>query len=77
MFIAVNADNGFGVYDSKTKLEYAKEWMKNPKQKEYETKREASFYAIETYNDYHNAYSDLDEYYEPGNDPYIRINWFY
>ena len=30
MFIALNADNGFGIYDNKTKLDNAKEWMRKP-----------------------------------------------
>ena len=77
MYISVVADNGFGVFTNKTKLEYAKEWMLHPVEKVFDTYREAKFHALEIYNDYHNAYEDLDDYYDADNDPEFKINWFY
>lgn len=77
MVYSVIANNGFGVYDNLGKLQEAEEFMKSPEIKEHKTIKEAKNYAIDIYNDYHNAYDDLDYYYDPDNDPRFRINWFY
>lgn len=76
MFIAVNALNGFGVFTKQEKID-AIDWMKEPIEKEFESFIKAKLYAIEIYNDPHNAYEDRDEYYDSKNDPKFRINWFY
>ena len=77
MYISVTAKNGFGVYNNREKLDLAKEWMRKPIEKKFNTLEEAKFHALDIYNDYHNDYEDLDEYYDDENDPKFRINWFY
>ena len=74
MYIAVNADNGFGVYSNRTRLNKSKEWMRKPVEKKFDTLEDAKFHALDIYNDYQD---DFDDYYDSDNDPKFKINWFY
>lgn len=77
MYYSVVAYNGFGVYDNQRRLENAKEWMIKPIVEEFTEFIEAKINALDIYNDYHNAYDDLDYYYDTDRYPDIKTNWFY
>lgn len=73
MFYAVNAKNGFGVYDDYERLKKNKQYMRKPKVTEFDNRIDAVECAVNTYNDYQNDYVEKFLEYEQT----VETNWFY
>jgi len=73
-YIAVVANDGFGVFDDLDRLLEGLRFMYHPKKEYFESKWDAQSYCIDTYNDRQKCYFDM---FSEASVDYFRTNWFY
>ena len=73
MFYAVNASNGFGIYDDYDRLMKNVQYMRNPIVTKFDDRLDATLCAVNTYNDYQKYYDD--KFLE--DEQTVKTNWFY
>lgn len=73
MFYALNASNGFGIFDDYDRLMKNAQYIRNPKVTKFDNRIDAAVYAVNSYNDYQKNYDNkfLDE------EQSVKMNWFY